>query len=178
MAGEMYGWKREAGRIWEKFLNTRGVHTPAASKKASQGSTVVEPAGERTVSPVMVLSGDVMTSVTKTGWWTWTLRGTNIAQAGIDIAATDPCNATRHISGLRAKWCSARHRDALARWSLPKRRHRRKEEQLLSLPQATTGDRRWRCIRRPPRWMCITTDSLKKPVFAFLSTGGSPSFRK
>lgn len=58
----------------KSILNTRGVHTPAVSKSTSQGSMVVDPAGERMVSPVMALSGDVMMSVTMTGWWTWTLR--------------------------------------------------------------------------------------------------------
>ena len=52
----------------KSVLNTRGVHTPAVSKRASQGSTIVGPAGERMESPIMVLSDDVRTLVTMTGW--------------------------------------------------------------------------------------------------------------
>jgi hypothetical protein len=49
--------------------NTRGVHTPAVNRRASQGSTRSEPSGERTLSPVTVVSSDddVTTLVTRTG---------------------------------------------------------------------------------------------------------------
>jgi len=46
---------RERVAFGKSVENTRGVHTPAVSRRASQGTTRSEPFGERTVSPVMVV---------------------------------------------------------------------------------------------------------------------------
>jgi len=45
---------REMVAFGKSDENTRRVHTPAVSRRASQGTTRSEPFGERMVSPVMV----------------------------------------------------------------------------------------------------------------------------